>query len=67
MPVPGQCKHERTVLMLSSDKPKSCCTVRGYDCWTNCREMNHCVWETIDEQLQLMMLGYDDDEEDENL
>lgn len=39
--VPGDCEHEQAVADIGGGK--SLCGAWG--CWTNCREVGHCVYE----------------------
>lgn len=42
-PTPGQCRYERRWITFGS-KPKSECEYRDGIVWTNCREINRCIW-----------------------
>ena len=40
MPDPEACDFERKRLAS-----KTCCTFAGRNVWTNCREVEHCIWD----------------------
>ena len=40
MPEPGSCPYE-----VRRWRDKSCCTFRGGEIWTNCRELGGCTWD----------------------
>lgn len=64
MRVPGQCGYEAKTLELRKGKPKSCCTIRGHEIWTNCRIVQECVFSDSDLQMGLFEI-VDDEWEDE--
>lgn len=62
MRVPGECEYEAKTLRMGKGVPKSCCTIKANEIWTNCRAAGHCLFDDADLQLSLFEFEEEEDE-----